>query len=475
MQHDASSFAPEEFEPCPPMFVETADGFALTDAAQELLALMDPPAPEPPTIAERLATLRDDLLALAADLPDAARLMEAHDLLDAVEAVQVASNLLGSCDQAVVAELDRQHVHEPMGATSTADLLRWKLRVRPAEAKRRVTRAQQCAPRVSLDGQVLPPVRDAVAAAQADGSISVDHATVIAHAITRLPVGLPVEELATVEQALVDLARKSDPTDVALAGRKTRDLYDPDGPEPRDQQQRRTRSVTLGQDDDGTGILRGELTADLLVKLQTVLSPLAAPRPADANGDDTRTPGQRMHDALEDLCDRFLRSGTLPDSGGVPATVAVTMTLAQLQERTGRVTTAFGGDLSIGQLLHAACEAEIIPVVLNDAGGIMAYGRSQRFATAGQTKALRARDRGCTFPGCRRPPQWCQRHHVKEWLRDDGDTDLDNLVLLCAYHHHSFEHWGWQVQMRDGMPWWTPPATIDPEQKPVQNTAHLVV
>ena len=186
-----------------------------------------------------------------------------------------------------------------------------------------------------------------------------------------------------------------------------------------------------------------------------------------------------MHDALDDLLTRILQTGTLPDTGGVPTTVAVTIPMSWLQERTARVTTTLGVDLSARQFLHLACEADIIPVFLNDAGGIMAYGRDKRFATAHQTQALRARDRGCSFPQCRRPPEWCQRHHVEEWTRDHGDTDIDNLTLLCNYHHHGFQTWGWRVEMRDGMrqmkpPCRIPPAHLDPEQKPLQNTAHLV-
>ncbi|MBV8196034.1 MAG: HNH endonuclease, partial [Candidatus Dormibacteraeota bacterium] len=48
--------------------------------------------------------------------------------------------------------------------------------------------------------------------------------------------------------------------------------------------------------------------------------------------------------------------------------------------------------------------------------------------------ALAVRDRGCRFPGCDRPPEWTDAHHVKP--RSDGGTrTLDNLVLLCRLHH----------------------------------------
>jgi hypothetical protein len=53
-----------------------------------------------------------------------------------------------------------------------------------------------------------------------------------------------------------------------------------------------------------------------------------------------------------------------------------------------------------------------------------------------------------------------------------GATDLNNLCLLCRYHHREFERRGWVVRMRDGTPEWTPPAWLDPDRRPVRNTAH---
>ena len=48
--------------------------------------------------------------------------------------------------------------------------------------------------------------------------------------------------------------------------------------------------------------------------------------------------------------------------------------------------------------------------------------------------ALCLRDRGCTFPGCSRPPGWCDAHHGVHWC-DGGPTDLTNMALLCPRHH----------------------------------------
>ena len=136
-----------------------------------------------------------------------------------------------------------------------------------------------------------------------------------------------------------------------------------------------------------------------------------------------------------------------------------------------RSTLGHGPAITARALLSWACEAEVVPVVFNASGGVLSYGRRRRYATPGQRLALAARDRGCSFPGCDRPPAWCEAHHVLEWILD-GDTELDNLCLVCSYHHRHFAHAGWRVEMRDGVPWWVPPPWEDPQQRPRRNTVH---
>ena len=88
-----------------------------------------------------------------------------------------------------------------------------------------------------------------------------------------------------------------------------------------------------------------------------------------------------------------------------------------------------------------------------------------------------ARDRGCSFPGCSHPPEWCERHHIIEWIQG-GLTSLENLTLLCRYHHHNYLSRGWTCEIgSDGLPWWRPPKWLDQEQRPILSTrirlAHL--
>ena len=79
------------------------------------------------------------------------------------------------------------------------------------------------------------------------------------------------------------------------------------------------------------------------------------------------------------------------------------------------------------------------------------------------------RDGGCSFPGCTHPPSYCDRHH-QDWILG-GLTDLDNLTLLCRYHHTHFLQKGWTCRINtDGLPEWIPPWWIDQHQRPQVNT-----
>jgi hypothetical protein len=93
----------------------------------------------------------------------------------------------------------------------------------------------------------------------------------------------------------------------------------------------------------------------------------------------------------------------------------------------------------------------VLPAILNDAGGVLAYGRKRRLAAAGLRKAVIARDRGCTFPGCSRTAAQSEIHHAIAWA-NGGSTDLNNLAVACGYHNTEAPKMGWQTIMLDGIP-----------------------
>jgi hypothetical protein len=235
--------------------------------------------------------------------------------------------------------------------------------------------------------------------------------------------------------------------------------------------------MELRQRRDGMWQLQGKLTNTVGAQLKAIVDPLARPRSSsieDENGTTTSIPdsrrwGQRMHDALDEACGRLLKSADQPMVGGVPASVIVTINVNDLLARAGLAETSDGSQLSSDQLLRIADEAEIWPTIVDGNGVPLALGRSQRLASRGQTVALIARDAGCSFPGCTHPPSYCDRHHIVDWILG-GPTDLDNLTLLCRYHHTHFAQKGWTCRINgDGLPEWIPPWWVDRDQRPQAN------
>ncbi len=320
------------------------------------------------------------------------------------------------------------------------------LRVSPAEAKARVARARDLGPRRTVTGEALDPILPTAAAAVAAGEISGQHATVITRCIEQIPAEMAHEAAPVAERMLVQAARHQHPAALATTARLLLLRLDPDGAQPRDDLNERRREFGLRQFDDGTSKPYGLFTTEATLALRTILDATAGPLPAADGMPDDRSPGQRRHDALLEAVQRLLRSGALPDVGGVPVTILATTTMSELLNHAGVALSATGCALSIPQLLTIACDAQVVPVVFNDAGGILAFGRTRRLATTGQRLALVARDGGCSFPGCSRPAAWTEVHHIHEWV-DGGSTDIDNMCLLCRFHHREFEKRGWQVIM----------------------------
>jgi hypothetical protein len=84
---------------------------------------------------------------------------------------------------------------------------------------------------------------------------------------------------------------------------------------------------------------------------------------------------------------------------------------------------------------------------------------------------LHARDRGCTFPGCRVSGYGCQVHHTKGWANDDGQTNVDEMTLACGADNRLAED-GWNVTIHDGTAHWAPPPRIDTGQTRVNFHHH---
>ncbi len=99
-------------------------------------------------------------------------------------------------------------------------------------------------------------------------------------------------------------------------------------------------------------------------------------------------------------------------------------------------------------------------------------GRRYRTVPPRMRRALEIRDRHCAFPGCRIGIGWCEAHHILEW-DDGGQTNLDNLTLICSRHHHAVHEGGWTITPNPGIDpgcqtWLTfePPDPAPPRTQP---------
>jgi hypothetical protein len=117
------------------------------------------------------------------------------------------------------------------------------------------------------------------------------------------------------------------------------------------------------------------------------------------------------------------------------------------------------------------CDCAMSRVVLDADSVPVDLGVTARLPSPAQRRALAARDGGCTFPGCDRPPGWTQAHHVIHWI-DDGPTNIDNLALLCHFHHHRVHEGGFgATRGPDGMTFTRPDGTVITVPKGTHHTA----
>ncbi|WGH83888.1 HNH endonuclease signature motif containing protein [Auritidibacter ignavus] len=126
----------------------------------------------------------------------------------------------------------------------------------------------------------------------------------------------------------------------------------------------------------------------------------------------------------------------------------------------------FTGSIHPSRLRTLACEAGIVPILFDGRNDILDYGRERRDFSPAQHRALVARDKGCTAPGCTMPASWCQVHHIVEW-ENHGATRIDNAALVCSRHHTEIHQGKWSIARidRDGVwyaaaPWHLPDLTL---------------
>ncbi|MGH9206804.1 MAG: DUF222 domain-containing protein, partial [Acidimicrobiales bacterium] len=180
----------------------------------------------------------------------------------------------------------------------------------------------------------------------------------------------------------------------------------------------------------------------------------------DAIESDTRSAGQRNHDALGALGRAMLASGDLGQHNGLPASIIVSTTLAELESGAGTALTGGGTLLPLSDVIRLASHAHHYLTIFDKGKAIGLY-HTKRLASPGQRIVLYAKDRGCSFPGCDVPGYLTEVHHVTDYATCRA-TNIDDLTQGCGPHHKLVTSGGWKTRkLKNGDTEWIPPPHLD--------------
>jgi hypothetical protein len=280
-----------------------------------------------------------------------------------------------------------------------------------------------------------------------------------------------------------------DPAQLGRAGQRARHRLDPHAAErlAKDEDaQHEARDGYVVTERSGMVLVHGLLPPAEGAIFRTVVDCLSAPHPAHDGTPDSRSKGKRVADAMTTMAGLVITArqgqpGSLPTRGGSPIRCQLTADLAtmraDLAHRGGQAgvvpATLDNGDpggLDVSPLAAQtlACDAEIIPMLVDDDGRVLDVGTTTYPFPPRIRRAIEHRDRHCTFPGCGALPSWCDAHHLIRF--PDGPTAEANGALLCGRHHRYVHAHAWVGSIEDGHVVWRARAPGDPN-----TNAHLEV
>ncbi|KQR20361.1 hypothetical protein ASF79_12565 [Agreia sp. Leaf335] len=423
-------------------------------------------------------------------------------------------------------ELDAAGLAYRHGFPSAKKLLAATTNISERTAASRIALGQRVRSSVSISGTPNPSFFPVVESAFFAGRVGVDVAAMICRTLSEVvnrtgwsdatdqaERHLVAAATATVGGVETDASAESDVEALARVPRlytveeigrlasRIREHLDPDGAEPRDAVKQSLRGFSypkVGAD----GMARGRYALPplqlgvFLAAVDSILSPRTPdPAPATAktaagaefaDGDvqaepaqsfsnepavvDPRTAEQKLLDAVMTLIDMAAASPAASRLNGAAPTVNVHVSLDDLT--AGRGVGWIDGStepIPVSAVNQLQCDGDTVLTVLGREGQVLSHGKTRRLATRRQRRALAARDGGCVMPGCTVPPSRCQAHHVVPWVSHTflpGRTDIDNLTLLCPFHHSTIHTSAWQLEMIHGKPHIRPPIWLDRQRTP---------
>ena len=218
----------------------------------------------------------------------------------------------------------------------------------------------------------------------------------------------------------------------------------------------RWRSLAWWYHDEGRRFrLEADLPAASGAVVAKALDRLAQELPSGAEREAGAGQGARLADALVGLCSARIAADADPDR----ATVIVHASVEAVSAGEGGCQIEGGPVIHPEIVRRLLCDARVQTVVEDDTGRALAMGRVSREPSAALIRQLRYRDHGCRFDSCG-ARRFLRAHHIQWWGRG-GPTELDNLILICSFHHSLVHEHGWAVRReQDGsVAWFRPDRT----------------
>ncbi|MEO8262906.1 MAG: DUF222 domain-containing protein [Pseudolysinimonas sp.] len=403
----------------------------------------------------------------------------AGELLRRVEGLGI--ELAGQIERLSARERE-QPLARTLGERSAAMVLQAYAGLDAAEAFAwcRVGTALQ--PEVTLQGEILPAWHEALAAALAAGGIRVAGAVRVLDVLEQIERHSTFAERVEVERLLVAEAPGLTDRQFARVCRVIPDRFQPEGAEEREELLRERSGLTVHRTRDGLVrwivTMHPEAAGFLTAALDARTAPRRQPTFSDPSEPPVEVDPRPLHQKRLDALVSMGRESLAHDHGnvaGTSVTMVVTVPLDTLVTGLGAANIA-GVDvpISASTARRLAADAHIIPVVLGGPSECLDEGRAVRLSTEPQRRALAIRDGGCIWPLCEAPPGWCEVAHIVAWA-SGGSTDLDNLMLLCPFHHRRFDNDGWQLEHRADGRYLLPPPWVDSARAPRRVGARQVL
>jgi hypothetical protein len=159
---------------------------------------------------------------------------------------------------------------------------------------------------------------------------------------------------------------------------------------------------------------------------------------------------QKRADALSSMSEHFIATATVDDeNGGIQALAGHERCQVVLHLNLDNTDTPPSMDyhcISMANAKRFSSDASLYTVLEDKYGDVLNIGRKTRTISPPLARALHIRDDTCCFPGCC-ANKYVDFHHVTHWI-DGGETNPDNLIKLCRFHHRQLHQGHYSIALQ---------------------------